>query len=55
MLFQNDCGGLEVESQRVPGGFVKVTLLKNAIVMNIGDLPMRWSNGEISSSCLLHC
>ena len=45
MLFQDDCGGLEVENRHVPGEFVKVTPLKNAIVMNIGDLLMRWSNG----------
>lgn len=52
MLFQDDCGGLEVENQHVPGEFIKVTPLKNAIVMNIGDLLMRWSNGK-STSCLL--
>jgi len=45
MLFQDDCGGLEVESQHVPGEFIKVTPMKNAIVMNIGDMLMRWSNG----------
>jgi len=45
MLFQDDCGGLEVENQHAPGEFVKITPLKNAIVMNIGDLLMRWSNG----------
>jgi isopenicillin N synthase-like dioxygenase len=45
MLFQDDCGGLEVENKHAPGEFVKVTPLKNAIVMNIGDLLMRWSNG----------
>jgi isopenicillin N synthase-like dioxygenase len=45
MLFQDDCGGLEVENQHVPGEFIKATPLKNAIVMNIGDLLMRWSNG----------
>jgi isopenicillin N synthase-like dioxygenase len=46
MLFQDDCGGLEVESQHVPGEFIKVTPMKNAIVMNIGDMLMRWSNGK---------
>lgn len=52
MLFQDDCGGLEVESQQVPGQFVKVTPLKGAIVMNIGDLLMRWSNGEPKSTIM---
>jgi isopenicillin N synthase-like dioxygenase len=46
MLFQDDCGGLEVENRHIPGQFIKATPLKNAIVMNIGDLLMRWSNGR---------
>jgi isopenicillin N synthase-like dioxygenase len=46
MLFQDDCGGLEVENQHAPGKFIQATPLKNAIVMNIGDLLMRWSNGK---------
>ncbi|EHL01205.1 putative UPF0676 protein [Glarea lozoyensis 74030] len=50
MLFQDDCGGLEVENQHVPGEFIKVTPLKNAIVMNIGDLLMRWSNDWLKST-----
>jgi isopenicillin N synthase-like dioxygenase len=50
MLFQDDCGGLEVEDQHVPGEFIKATPLKNAIVMNVGDLLMRWSNGKIHGS-----
>ena len=45
MLFQDDCGGLEVENQHKSGEFIKALPLKNAIVMNIGDLLMRWSNG----------
>lgn len=53
MLFQDDCGGLEVENQHAPGEFIKVTPLKNAIVMNIGDLLMRWSNGKSSASAVV--
>ena len=52
ILFQDDCGGLEVENQTAPGTFIPVQPLKDAIVMNIGDLLMRWSNGsffELSS------
>jgi isopenicillin N synthase-like dioxygenase len=45
-LFQDDCGGLELETQHVPQEFVKVTPVKHALVMNIGDLLMRWSNGK---------
>ncbi|PMD44766.1 putative UPF0676 protein [Hyaloscypha variabilis F] len=50
MLFQDDCGGLEVENQHVPGEFIKATPLKNAIVMNVGDLLMRWSNDYLKST-----
>jgi len=46
MLFQDDCGGLEVEKPDVPGEFLRATPYKNAIIMNIGDLLMRWSNGR---------
>lgn len=45
MLFQDDCGGLEVENPHAPGQFIKAPPLKNAIIMNVGDLLMRWSNG----------
>lgn len=45
-LFQDDCGGLELETQHVPEKFVKVAPVENALVMNIGDLLMRWSNGK---------
>jgi isopenicillin N synthase-like dioxygenase len=36
----------------MPGKFIKVAPLKNAIVMNIGDLLMRWSNGMVIPSAL---
>jgi len=45
MLFQDDCGGLEIENQHILRDFIKAHPLKNAIVMNVGDLLMRWSNG----------
>lgn len=47
MLFQDDCGGLQVEHPRKPGEFVDATPMKGALVMNVGDLLMRWSNGEL--------
>jgi len=50
MLFQDDCGGLEVEDISIPGKFVPATPIKNAIVMNVGDLLQRWSNGESSGA-----
>ena len=63
MLFQDDCGGLQVgplfsprlkpvyslfqiEKPNKPGEFIDVPPLKDAIVMNVGDLMMRWSNGK---------
>ena len=45
LLFQDDCGGLQIENPKVKGEFIDVPPLKDAIVMNLGDLMMRWSNG----------
>lgn len=47
MLFQDDCGGLEVEDPRCEGKFVCATPVEGACVVNVGDLLMRWSNGEL--------
>jgi len=61
MLFQDDCGGLqvgmhcgcifsanamEVEDPHQKGSFIAAPALKDAIVMNVGDLLQRWSNGR---------
>lgn len=46
MLFQDERGGLEVEHPRKPGTFMPVNPVEGACVMNIGDMLMRWSNGE---------
>lgn len=46
LLFQDDCGGLEVEDVSSPGAFISAKPIKNAIVMNVGDLLQRWSNGS---------
>ncbi|KXT16966.1 hypothetical protein AC579_7395 [Pseudocercospora musae] len=48
MLFQDDCGGLEVEDK--DGKFVPATPIKGACVMNVGDLLMRWSNDKLKST-----
>lgn len=45
LLFQDDCGGLEVEDISRPGMFVPAPPVKNSIIMNVGDLLQRWSNG----------
>lgn len=49
MLFQDDCGGLEVEDPQATGRFVPATPVPGAVVVNVGDLLMRWSNGENQS------
>ncbi|QSZ30121.1 hypothetical protein DSL72_004641 [Monilinia vaccinii-corymbosi] len=51
MVFQDECGGLEVEHPERPGEFVKADPVKGAIVMNVGDLLMRWSNGMLLLFC----
>ncbi|PGH02189.1 hypothetical protein GX51_04763 [Blastomyces parvus] len=50
MLFQDECGGLEVEDIKRPGQFIPATPIKNAIVMNVGDLLQRWSNDNLRST-----
>ncbi|KAJ6108262.1 hypothetical protein N7523_009585 [Penicillium sp. IBT 18751x] len=50
LLFQDDCGGLEVEDVNKAGNFIPVTPIKNAIVMNVGDLLQRWSNNHLRST-----
>ncbi|KKY37670.1 putative thymine dioxygenase [Diaporthe ampelina] len=50
MLFQDDCGGLQVEHPRKPGEFVDATPMKGALIMNVGDLLMRWSNDYLKST-----
>lgn len=54
LLFQDDCGGLEVEDVDEPGNFLPASPIKNAIVMNVGDLLQRWSNGMLLSD-ETHC
>ncbi|EIN10878.1 Clavaminate synthase-like protein [Punctularia strigosozonata HHB-11173 SS5] len=49
MLFQDDCGGLEVEVPNNPGVFVPAPPIKDALIMNVGDLLMRWSNDYLKS------
>ncbi len=53
MLFQDDCGGLEVEKLGTTGEFVRATPIENALVMNVGDLLQRWTNSESSSFILM--
>lgn len=50
MLFQDDCGGLQVEDPTKPGKFNDVQPMDGALVMNIGDLMMRWSNDKLRST-----
>ncbi|KAF3229401.1 hypothetical protein TWF106_004318 [Orbilia oligospora] len=50
LLFQDDCGGLEVESPTNPGEFFKVEPDENACLVNIADLMARWSNDYLRST-----
>jgi len=45
-LFQDDCGGLQVEDPNNAGEFIDVAPIPGTVVMNVGDLLMRWSNGK---------
>ncbi|KAI4271876.1 MAG: hypothetical protein LQ337_005693 [Flavoplaca oasis] len=45
MLFQDDCGGLQIENPNKREDFIAAEPLQDAIVLNVGDLLQRWSNG----------
>ena len=45
ILFQDEVGGLEIEDPREKGRFVTATPVEGSVVMNVGDLLQRWSNG----------
>ncbi|KAI0107122.1 hypothetical protein GGR51DRAFT_516341 [Nemania sp. FL0031] len=50
MLFQDASGGLQVEDPNQKGHFIDATPMSNALVMNVGDLLMRWSNDYLKST-----
>jgi len=50
ILFQDDVGGLEVESPRGSGHFVPAPPIPGTVVFNIGDFLMRWSNDTLKST-----
>jgi isopenicillin N synthase-like dioxygenase len=50
MLFQDDVGGLEVESANEKEKFIPVPYIPNTAVVNIADFLMRWSNDELKST-----
>ena len=47
LLFQDDCGGLELEDRKKSGDFMAATPLEHSLVLNIGDMFQRASNGMI--------
>lgn len=49
-LFQDDVGGLEVEDPHNKDVFLPAPPVPGAIVFNIGDFMMRWSNDELKST-----
>ncbi|KAK4950593.1 hypothetical protein LTR66_007637 [Elasticomyces elasticus] len=50
LLFQDDVGGLEVEDPNEPEKFTAVTPVKDTVLVNVGDLLMRWSNDLLRST-----
>ena len=49
MLFQDDCGGLQVENLTEPGTYIDAEPVPDTLVLNVGDLLMRWTNGRSKS------
>ena len=54
LLFQDDCGGLEVERPGKRGEFLPVDPIDGTLVFNIGDVLMRWSNGTPPPFLIAH-
>ncbi|KAF9227970.1 Clavaminate synthase-like protein [Gyrodon lividus] len=50
LLFQDHVGGLEVESPSGSGQFIAAFPIPGAVVFNIGDCLMRWSNDTLKST-----
>ncbi|KAI9058365.1 thymine dioxygenase [Trametes sanguinea] len=50
LLFQDNVGGLEVESPDHPGEFINVPPVPGTVVINAGDFLQRWSNDQIRSA-----
>ncbi|MCJ1385481.1 hypothetical protein MMC17_008604 [Xylographa soralifera] len=50
LLFQDDCGGLELEDPRNPGLFIPATPIPDALVLNIGDMFQRISNDTFKTA-----
>jgi len=48
LLLQDQVGGLQVGNRE--GEWIKATPIPGAIVINIGDMLMRWTNGEFVST-----
>lgn len=48
LVCQDDCGGLQVESRA--GEWIAVPPISGALLVNVGDLLARWSNGRFSST-----
>jgi isopenicillin N synthase-like dioxygenase len=53
LLFQDDIGGLQVESPSEKGKFIDVDPVKGGMLVNIGDLMMRWSSDYLKSMACL--
>ncbi|KAM3077532.1 hypothetical protein ACMFMG_006870 [Clarireedia jacksonii] len=50
MVWQDECGGLEVERPDREGEFVSVEPKEGAVLVNVGDLLMRWTNDTLKST-----
>ncbi len=44
---------VQIENPHKTGEFMDVPPLQDAIVMNVGDLMMRWTNGRSYCSCCI--
>jgi len=50
LLFQDSVGGLEIEDPAKPGQYQAVSPVTDTVLVNVGDLMERWSNGRWRST-----
>lgn len=50
LLFQDSVGGLEIESPPTSGRFIPAKPIPGTVLVNVGDLMERWSNGRWKST-----
>ena len=55
MVFQDACGGLELEDPQHSGTFIPAKPIRGAAILNVGDMLQRYTNGASSPKLKPQC